>query len=160
VKTFPNSALKTTLVLVAALSLTLGVGAAPPPNLPPVPATVSSITPEELRMHLRFLASDELGGRYTLAPNFAIAARYLAAHLEAYGYRGVGDKGGFLQSFDVVSMRPESAKSSLELIFGDKTGTYGLGDFFLSRSGSSGSAEGQIVFVGAGVSSSAQKHDD
>lgn len=111
-------------------------------------------------MHLRFLASDELGGRYTLAPNFAIAARYLAAHLEAYGYRGVGDKGGFLQSFDVVSIRPDAAKSSLELTSGDKTGTYGLGDFLLSRGGARGSAEGQIVFVGAGISSSAQKHDD
>ena len=160
VKPLNTLALKTTLILAATFSLALGAGAVPPPNLPPVPATVSSITPEELRMHLRFLASEELGGRYTLAPNFAIAARYLAAHLEAYGYRGVGDKGGFLQSFDVLSIRPDAAKSSLELTLGDKTGTYGLGDFFLSRGAATGSAEGQIVFVGAGISSSAEKHDD
>lgn len=111
-------------------------------------------------MHLEFLASDELGGRYTLAPNFAISARYLAAHLEAYGFRGVGDNGGFLQSFDVVSNRPDTAKSTLTLKFGEKTNTYSFGDFFLSRGGSSGSAEGRIVFVGLGISSPSQKHDD
>ena len=48
-------------------------------NLPKAPASaVNDITPVELREHLSFLASDELGGRYTLSPNFPIAARYLA----------------------------------------------------------------------------------
>src|SRR5882672_7385551 len=98
----------------------------PVASLGPVPATVETITPGELRMHLEFLASDELGGRYTLAPNFAIAARYLAAHLEAYGFHGAGDHGEFL----------------------------------LTASPSAGEAQGQIVFVGAGISSPAQKHDD
>jgi len=74
--------------------------------LPPVPSTVDSITPGELRMHLEFLASQELGGRYTLSPSFAIAARYLAAHLEAYGYKGAGEHGSFLQTFQVVSAKP------------------------------------------------------
>ena len=110
-------------------------------------------------MHLQFLASDELGGRYTLSPNFAIAARYLAAHLEGYGFRGAGDKGSFLQTFEVVSTRPDPAKSTLELTTGDKTSSFGLGEF-VSRGGGSGSAEGQIVFVGAGISSAAQTHDD
>jgi Zn-dependent M28 family amino/carboxypeptidase len=155
----PNAyALKTAIVLISVFGFALGSGAVPPPNLPPVPATVSSITPEELRMHLEFLASDELGGRYTLSPNFPIAARYLAAHLEAYGFRGVGDNGSFLQSFDVLSMRPDG-KSTLDLTRGDKTTSYGLGDF-LSRGEASGTAEGQIVFVGSGISSVAQNHDD
>ena len=81
-----NLFIKSLLVLALGAAATLGVAA--PPTLPAVPSTVDSITPTELRMHLEFLASDELGGRYTLSPSFAIAARYLASRLESYGFRG------------------------------------------------------------------------
>lgn len=113
-------------------------------------------------MHLEFLASPELGGRYTLAPNFAIAARYLAAHLEGYGFHGAGEHGEFLQTFQVISSRPDAAKSSLEVNGAGKTNRYHFGDFYVGgESGSgSGEAQGQIVFVGAGISSPAQHHDD
>ncbi len=127
--------------------------------LPPVPPTVDTITPVELRMHLEFLSSPELGGRYTLSPNFAIAARYLAAHLEAYGFRGAGENGSFLQTFQVVSAKPDAAKSSLQITKAGNTKEYHFGDFYLFG-GRSGEAEGQIVFVGTGISSPGQKHDD
>ena len=78
--------------------------------LPPVPSTVDSITPGELRMHLQFLASPELGGRYTLSPSFAIAARYIASHLEAYGFKGAGEHGDFLQTFQVISSKAGHGK--------------------------------------------------
>jgi hypothetical protein len=128
--------------------------------LPPVPTTVDSITPGELRMHLQFLASEELGGRYTLSPNFAIAARYLAAHLEAYGYKGAGEHGNFLQTFQVVSAKPDTTKSSLELTFKGKPKSYHFGDFYIPAEGGNGNAQGQIVFVGAGISSPSQHRDD
>jgi len=135
--------------------------AAPAIVLPPVPTTVDSITPGELRMHLEFLASDELGGRYTLSPGFAIAARYLAAHLEAYGFKGAGDNGSFLQTFQVVSSKADTAKSALEITTsGGKTTSYRFGDFYLPADGHNGEAQGPIVFVGQGISSASQKHDD
>jgi len=128
--------------------------------LPPVPTTVDTITPGELRMHLQFLASQELGGRYTLSPSFAIAARYLASHLEAYGFKGAGEHGDFLQTFQVVSAKPDAAKSALEITRAGKTNNYHYGDFYLIGSASSGEAQGQVVFVGAGISSPSQQHDD
>jgi hypothetical protein len=128
--------------------------------LPPVPSTVDSITPGELRMHLQFLASEELGGRYTLSPSFAIAARYLAAHLEAYGFKGAGDRGDFLQTFQVVSAKPDTAKSSLEVSINGKPKSYHFGDFYIPAEGGNGEAQGQVVFVGAGISSPSQHHDD
>jgi Zn-dependent M28 family amino/carboxypeptidase len=121
---------------------------------------VTSITPEELRMHLQFLASDELGGRYTLSPSFAIAARYLAAHLEADGFRGAGEHGSFLQTFEVVSTKLDPAKTSLELTLNGQPATYGFGEVFATQNPAGGSAQGNIVFVGAGISSPSQKHDD
>ena len=140
------------------LLLVAVAGGVPPASLAPVPTvSVDSITPAELRMHLEFLASPELGGRYTLAPSFAIAARYLAAHLEAYGFQAAGDKGDFLQHFKVVSSRADREKSSLSITVKGKSTDYQFGDFYVFGSGE-GTAEGQIVFVGAGVSS--PSHDD
>jgi len=121
---------------------------------------VDAITPEELRMHLQFLASPELGGRYTLAPNFAIASRYLAAHLEAYGFHGAGEHNDFLQTFQVVSTRADTAKSSLELTSPGKESAYHFGDFYMNGLTANGYAQGQIVFVGYGVSAASQQHDD
>lgn len=156
----PSFPAKILLILVAAVTVAVCAAWFPAANLPPVPNTVDSITPTELRMHLEFLASDELGGRYTLSPNFAIAARYLAAHLGAYGFRGAGDRGGFLQTFEVVAAKPNVADTSLSLTVGDIAVKYGYGDFFPSGAVSTANAQGGIVFVGSGISSPSQKHDD
>jgi hypothetical protein len=128
--------------------------------LPPVPATVDSITPGELRMHLQFLASPELGGRYTLSPSFAIAARYIASRLEADGFKGAGENGDFLQSFQVVASKPDTAKSLLEISFDGKPKSYHFGDFYIPAESANGDAQGKIVFVGTGISSPSQHQDD
>ena len=128
--------------------------------LPPVPATVDTITPGELRMHLQFLASEELGGRYTLSPSFAIAARYLASHLEGYGFKGAGEHGEFLQTFQVVSSKPDTAKSLFEVNDGSKTNNYRFGDFYIAAASGRGEAQGQVVFVGSGISSPSQQLDE
>ena len=133
------------LVRAALLFFAICAAAAPLPNLPPVPNTVSSITPEEMRMHLQFLASDELGGRYTLAPNFAISARYLAAHLEAYGFHGAGEHGSFLQTFEVTSTQLDPTQTSLEITMGGKTSTYNSDDFLPSNGTSIGTAQGPAL---------------
>src|SRR2546423_14861469 len=82
------------LIVFVALMLAPGVAANRP--LPTAEAT-SSITARELKKHLTFLASDELGGRYTLSHSNLIAARYLASELEFYGYRGAASGGSFFQ---------------------------------------------------------------
>jgi hypothetical protein len=150
------------MVLALALAASAAMHAAAPAAvvLPPVPSTVDSITPGELRMHLQFLASDELGGRYTLSPNFAIAARYLASHLEAYGFKGAGEHGSFLQTFQVLSGKIDATKSSLELAFAGKAKPYHFGDFYIPGEAGNGEVQGQLVFVGTGISSPAQHHDD
>src|SRR5437764_7844385 len=151
---------KPLLFLVVFVASFLGVDGSSPSALPPVPATVESITPTELRMHLDFLASKELGGRYTLAPNFAVSARYLASHLKAYGFRVAGTNGDFLQYFDVTSTKPDAAKTSLSYTVNGQTSSYKYGDFFSFGETPDADIQGPIVFVGYGISSPAQKHDD
>jgi len=111
-------------------------------------------------MHLDFLASNELGGRYTLAPNFAISARYLAAHLKAYGFHGAGTNGDFLQFFDVASSKPDIAKSSLTCTINGHASSYKYDDFFTFGEGENADVQGQVIFAGYGISSPSQKHDD
>ncbi len=130
-------------------------------TLPPIPETVETITPSELRMHLEFLASDELGGRYTLSPSFAIAARYLASHLKGYGFVGGAKDGNFLQTFDVVSTKADPAKTRLELTLDGKPEALKLGEDFVTAIDSvSGDATGDVLFLGAGISAPEQGHDD
>lgn len=129
-------------------------------NLPKPPSTaVNDITPAELREHLSFLASDELGGRYTLSTNFPIAARYLATRLQAWGYKPAGDNGTFFQHFDLISSKPKPDQSALTLNLNGQPSEFKVGDFF-SQDAKDGSAEGSVVFVGYGISSPEQKHDD
>ncbi|HEV2964213.1 MAG TPA: hypothetical protein VG649_20465, partial [Candidatus Angelobacter sp.] len=111
-------------------------------------------------MHLDFLASKELGGRYTLAPNFAVSARYLAAHLKAYGFRGAGTNGDFLQFFDVTSTKPDVAKMLLSYTVNGETSSYKYGDFFVFGAEADADVQGELVFVGYGISSPSQKYDD
>src|SRR5437016_4829932 len=154
-----TTTLRLLVVLAVFVSTFSGIDGSSP-ALPPVPATVDSITPTELRMHLDFLASKELGGRYTLAPNFAIAARYLASHLKAYGFHGAGPNGDFLQFFDVASTKADLARTTLALTINGQTSNYKYGDFFSFRGGVDADVQGPIVFVGYGISSPSQNYDD
>ena len=120
--------------------------------------SLGSINGTELRMHLSFLASPELGGRYTLAPNFAIAGKYLATRLEAYGYKGAAN-GSFFQKFDVIVSQAVPDECSMSLTTGDQKSDHKYGDFYNSGY-VGGDVEGQIVFVGHGISDPAQGVDD
>ena len=120
---------------------------------------MKEINPTELRMHLEFLASQEFGGRYTLSPNFSVAAKYLATRLASYGYKGAGKDGSFYQPFDVISSAVEPQSSSLSITAKGNTTEYKYGDFYNGgRTG--GDAEGQLVFAGYGVSAPQFNYDD
>jgi Peptidase family M28/PA domain len=153
---------KSLLAVVLALGLPcLASRPDPASSLPSIPATVDSITATELRAHLEFLSSNELGGRYTLSPNFGIAARYLASELESYGFHGAAGNGNFLQKFEVVTSKADPAHMFLELNIEGKHQSAAFGqDFFTALNAGSGAAQGELVYVGGGISSPELKRDD
>ena len=65
-----------------------------------------SLTLEELKTHLRFIASDELEGRRTGSPGHAVAARYIAEHFRGGGLEPAGDLEGFLQPVPLFLQSP------------------------------------------------------
>jgi hypothetical protein len=99
-------------ILVVGLSLSLlpalvAQEPAPPPTASAeakdeTPAPLPDGAPEamrfidraDLKRHASFLASDELGGRYTGSPGQQRAAQYIAKHFESLGLAPLGDKRG------------------------------------------------------------------
>jgi hypothetical protein len=127
--------------------------------LPPA-ETMSSIKKDELKSHLSFLASDELGGRYTFSPSTLVASRYLASRLESYGYRGAGRDGSFFQRVPLGYRSADSARSEIVLTGAGLKKTLRYGDDFLSAQAFDSSVSGELVFAGYGISSPSNKHDD
>jgi hypothetical protein len=139
----------------------LAVSIASAANLPlPSSEATSSITVRDLKKHLSFLASDELGGRYTLSQGNRIAARYLASELESYGYRGAARDGSFFQKVPLSYRNVNIGKSSLTLNAGGTNQSFKYGDDFASETPADLSLSGGLVFVGYGISSPKENRDD
>ena len=154
-----NDSLKralTATLLAALLAVTIVAASLP---LPP-PDEINSITARDLKKHLSFLASDELGGRYTLSQGNRIAARYLASQLESYGYRGGARDGSFLQKVPLSYRSVKEAASKVAFTTSGQTSEFAYGDGFVSAPPVDADVTGDLVFVGYGISSPRNKHDD
>src|SRR5215468_2715046 len=107
-----SSRITTCLALIVLLLTSAGLAS----NMPlPSEQATASITAADLRKHLSFLASKELGGRYTLSPSNMIAARYLATQLEYQGYRGAAPDGSYFQKVPLAFRRIDQKASSLAM---------------------------------------------
>ncbi|HVG18212.1 MAG TPA: M28 family peptidase [Blastocatellia bacterium] len=143
---------------LAALLLASTTGAA---SLPlPSPEATSSITVTDLKKHLTFLASDELGGRFTLSQSNLIAARYLASQLESYGYRGAARGGSFFQKVPLSYRTVDTSGSRVTIGAGDSKQEFKYGEDFLTDKPVNADVAGGLAFVGYGVSSPKNNHDD
>jgi len=122
-----------------------------------------SITPEGLRAHVRFLSDDLLEGRGTGTRGHEIAARYSAAQFEGMGLRPGGDDGTFFQAVHLRQAIFNAEQSSLSLTTNGneekqvlEKDWYSPGDYLRTDT----AAEGQVVFVGFGLTAPELKHDD
>lgn len=109
--------------------------------------------------HVRYLASDELGGRGVGTPGIDKAAQYIAARFKEYGLAPAGDEGSYLQWFDVTTgskMGPDAAL----VIHGSEPPAAAGSDFVTLATSSAERFEGPVVFAGFGVSDPDHKYDD
>jgi nicotinamidase-related amidase len=75
------------------LSLCVAVGQASPPSLP------APFSADRFRVHVAYLAADELGGREVGSKGESKAAEYIVRHLKEAGATGLEPDGGYLQDF-------------------------------------------------------------
>src|SRR5437762_7672463 len=80
-------------------------------HLPPAAiSALEKVSPENIRVHVRFLADDLLEGRGTGQRGGDIAAEYIAAQFALYGLKPAGDSGTYMQKVPMVGVTtlPES----------------------------------------------------
>ncbi len=122
------------------------------------------ITAGELREHVRFLASDELAGRGSGTSGNARAAAYIEKNLKLWGLKPGGVNGGYFQPFEFVSAVKLGEKNSVTVtgpgIPGDGKALVVDVDFRPFGFSSTGTAEGDLVFVGYGVTAPEKQYDD
>jgi len=115
-------------------------------------------TSDELLRHVRYLASDELMGRGVDTPGIGLAGDYIAQEFKKYGLLPGGESGTYLQKLEVVTGARAKESSSVTVGAGSPLALneewIPLG---LSRSGI---AEGEVIFVGYGITAKDYGYDD
>lgn len=120
-----------------------------------------SITAEEITSHIRYLASDELGGRGSGTPGNREAADYIASHFESSGLKPFGDDGTYFQDFTFTSGVRLGDQNSLTVSMGESKKELKVKKDYLPLSFSSeGTISRELVFAGYGISAPELNYDD
>lgn len=117
----------------------------------------SDIAADDLRSHVRLLASDALEGRLTGTKGSQQAAEYIADQLKLAGLKPMGDKAGFFQEFEFsAGVNLVTNKNLLALQDSrpsDASVVWQVEKDFRPLSFTvNGEAEGEVVFAGYGLS--------
>jgi len=132
------------------------------------PVSAFALTPSPqireaaIRAHIKFLADDLLEGRGTGSRGGEIAARYIASQLSALGLTGAGHEGSFFQPVSLVGVKADP-KTLLKVSGGGHRETFHFGEDFVAFTGAQRaevSADADLVFVGYGIDSPAEKWND
>lgn len=126
-------------------------------------ATSFQPSPDRIRAHVAFLASDLLEGREAGSKGYDIAANYVASQFAQVGLKPAGKDGTWFQTVPLVAFRPKDegayvvkAKdgSSAPLVFGE--------DVLIGRNAGAKDhrVAAPLVFAGWGVVAPERKHDD
>ncbi|HWK08653.1 MAG TPA: M28 family peptidase, partial [Vicinamibacterales bacterium] len=148
-----------------ALSVIVPAFAAPQSARPATKDTAAggaaSITPQELKDWLSYIASDELEGRQVFHEGLGLAASYIADHLREWGVKPGGDNGSYFQDVKVLGVNTRS-HSSVTVTANGQTRTFndGAGVTFPKNQGGKQTVTGKADFVGYGLSLPEIDHDD
>lgn len=116
-------------------------------------ATAENTALDRFTNDVTYLASDELGGRDTFSPGAEMAAQYIIQDFKKYGLKsGVAD-GSYRQPFEIdLGRNLNPATAFLGFFGGEQQITMTLDEHYKPQSiGGSGSAGGELVFVGYGI---------
>src|SRR5262245_35145040 len=145
-------------VLVVAVGLTV---TAQSPKQP-------SISQDDLRTWLTYIASDELQGRQVYTEGIGLAGAYIAEHLKEWGVKPGGDHalsgtsgGSYFQEVRVLGVRTRSSSSVTVTVNGQsRTFKDGEGVTFPRNQGIKQTVTGDAAFAGYGVTFPPMHYDD
>lgn len=118
---------------------------------------------ERVGNDVRYLASDELQGRGVETDGIRLAAEHIIAEYRKYGLKPALPEGSFRQAFNVALGKTRSEGDS-KVVLVTPSGTRRIltveTDFQPLQRGGNGVANGELVFVGYGISSEEDQYDD
>ena len=123
--------------------------------------TKASITPEELRAHVEYLASDELQGRETGFSGIRLAEEYIAEEFSNHGLIPVPGQDDHFIEFTLYRHTYNLEMTRIAFTRGEwvRKGELG-GDFRPFWFSETGEAKAPVVFAGYGISAPEHKWDD
>lgn len=121
-------------------------------------ALLLAITPNAMRAHVNFLASDALEGREAGTRGYDVAAAYVAAQFEAVGAEPAGDGGTYLHQVRLRTSLLDPAKSSFAI--DGKTFEHRKDVLILAGPETTSEVDAPVVFAGFGVVAPELGHDD
>ena len=122
--------------------------------------SASEINPQRYLEDVKYLASPELKGRGTGTPELEKAAEYIARQFRAAGLPPVPAE-GYFQPFPVTTNARLGANNHFRFNQGGRTTELKLREDFLPLNFSAaGTAAGQVVFAGYGITAPEYNYDD
>ncbi|MCB9895455.1 MAG: M20/M25/M40 family metallo-hydrolase [Planctomycetes bacterium] len=128
----------------------------------PTAPNIDSITLEDIKSDVYFLACDEMVGRETTRPESLVASAYARSRMERAGVKPAGEDGGWYQT---VKLRHRAWEQTPTLSWKTEDGAHELkyGEDFVSTGGAESSLElesAEIVFAGYAVNDSSHSYND
>lgn len=118
------------------------------------------ITKEEVLEHIKYLASDELAGRFPGTRGDSLAEDYIIKHFKSSKLIPAGEN-GYRQNFNFISEVKLGNDNSVSLTRGNDKYTMASGTDFTPLGFSAvGGAEAELVFAGYGINAPDQKYND
>ncbi|HEX6650876.1 MAG TPA: M28 family peptidase, partial [Pyrinomonadaceae bacterium] len=149
-------------IIVALLAVAIAFGAVKTAKSQNGKATPSAINEASLKAHIKFLSDDLLEGRGTGARGGELAAKYIAAQLEALGAKGAAADGSFFQPVSLVGVKADP-NTTLTISGASGNETFKFADDFVAFTGAQTESVGvdtDLVFVGYGINAPEQKWND
>jgi hypothetical protein len=121
-----------------------------------------SISRNDLKMHMLFLASDELQGRDTGEPGLQIAARYLAVQAEVLGLQPLDADKDYMQPYLIADKSYDRDLSHIAIRGADGSATVNKDPFYVfpPPPGDQTIIEGEVVFAGYGIKDEVHSYND
>ena len=116
---------------------------------------VDTISADQLKNYLTFIASDEMEGRDTPSRGLDTTAKFIAMNLTRWGFKPAGDNGTFFQRIALRRDQLDGARSTAE-VNGQK---FNFGDDFLPNAVGA-TLTGPLVYVGRGWIVQSKNMDD
>ena len=125
----------------------------------PVPG-LNSITPDEMKAHVYYLASDEMKGRNTPSPELDTCAAYIAREFISYGLMPIGKDQSYFQVFNTLRARLSGPNTlALSTTSGDTSFRIKY-DFVPLHLTANRKISAPLVFAGYGITAPEYNYDD